>query len=123
MAGFRILLVAIFATIVVYTSTTIANHGLNLFPVFFGDIAKMAWPGQFNLDFSGFLTLSAFWLAWRHHFSPLGIALGVLGFFGGAPVLTVYLFVASFTANGEVDVLLLGPTRAKGHVTSEADAV
>ena len=28
------------------------------------------------------------WLAWRNHFSPFGLALGVLGFFGGAPVLT-----------------------------------
>jgi hypothetical protein len=40
--------------------------------------------------------------------------LGVLGFFGGAPVLTAYLLAASFSSNGDVKVLLLGPVRAKG---------
>ena len=112
MAGFRVLLAAIFATIAVYTSVVVAHHGLGLFPVFFGDIAKMAWPGQFNLDFAGFLALSALWLAWRHHFAPIGLALGVLGFFGGAPVLTAYLFVMSFAVDGDVKRLLLGDTRA-----------
>jgi hypothetical protein len=106
------LLLVIFGTIVVYTAVVVSNHGLNLFPVFFGDIAKMEWPGQFNIDFSGFLTLSAFWLAWRHHFSALGLSLGVLGFFGGAPVLTAYLFIVSFRCSGDAGVLLLGPTRA-----------
>jgi hypothetical protein len=112
MAAFRVLLAAIFATIVVYTSIVIGDHGMGLFPVFFGDIARMGWPGQFNVDFTGFLVLSGLWLAWRHHFSPMGLALGVLGFFGGAPVLTAYLFVASFAARGDVEELLMGSTRA-----------
>lgn len=114
MTAFRILLALIFLVVVSYTVPVVAQHGLNLFPVFFGDIAKLGWPGQFNVDFSGFLTLSGLWLAWRHHFSPAGLALGVLGFFGGAPVLTAYLFVASLRANGDVATLLLGKTRAEG---------
>lgn len=113
MAAFRVVLAVIFVTIVSYTSVVVANHGLDLFPVFFGDIAKMTWPGQFNLDFLGFLTLSGLWLAWRHDFSPFGLALGVLGFFGGAPVLTAYLFVASFAVDGDVSVLLLGASRVE----------
>jgi hypothetical protein len=112
MTAFRVLLVAIFATIVVYTSLVIANHGLGLLSIFLGDMQKMGWPGQFNLDFVGFLLLSGFWLAWRHHFSPLGLALGVFGFFGGAPVLTAYLFITSFTVNGDVRALLMGHHRA-----------
>jgi hypothetical protein len=112
MTAFRVLLVAIFATIVAYTAIVVASHGLGLFAAFFGDIAEMGWPGQFNLDFTGFLALSALWLAWRHHFSPLGLALGVLGFFGGAPVLTAYLLATSFAVNGDVKELLLGSTRA-----------
>lgn len=113
MIGFRALLLAIFGTIVVYTTVVVSNHGLGLLPVFFGDIARMEWPGQFNLDFSGFLTLSAVWLAWRHHFSLPGLGLGVLGFFGGAPVLTAYLFIVSFRCDGDAGVLLLGPERAR----------
>ena len=112
MAAFRGLLATIFVAIAAYTSIVVANHGLGLLPVFFGDIAKMGWPGQFNLDFMGFLALSGFWLAWRHHFSPLGLALGVLGFFGGAPVLTAYLLVTSFAVDGNVKALLLGKVRA-----------
>jgi hypothetical protein len=113
MVGFRILLATIFATIVLYTGFVIASHGINLLPIFFGDIAKIEWPGQFNLDFLGFLVLSAFWLSWRHHFSPSGLLLGLLGLFGGAPVLTAYLFAASIAAHGDVKVLLLGPSRAR----------
>ena len=113
MSAFRSLLVVILGTIVVYTVVVAANHGLGLLPIFFGDIARMEWPGQFNLDFLGFLVLSGFWLAWRHHFSPGGLALGVLGLFGGAPVLTTYLLVASFAVDGDVKALLLGPERAR----------
>jgi hypothetical protein len=39
--------------------------------------------------------------------------LGVLGFVGGAPVLTAYLFVASLQAKGDPAELLLGKTRAQ----------
>ena len=113
MGGFRILLACIFIAIVAYTAVVIANHGMGLLAVFFGDMAKMAWPGQFNLDFMGFLVLSGLWLAWRHHFSPAGLALGVLGLFGGAPLLTAYLFLASRQADGDWARLLLGEERAR----------
>jgi len=112
MNAFRVLLILIISTIAVYTSIVIADHGFNLFPVFFGDMAKMAWPGQFNLDFMCLLLLSGFWLAWRHHFSPAGLALGVLGFLGGAPVLSGYLLIVSLQTNGNVKEMLLGKVRA-----------
>lgn len=69
MTAFRILLVVIFSSIAVYTAPVVLTYGINLFPVFFGDIAEMGWPGQFNLDFMGFLVLSALWTAWRNRFS------------------------------------------------------
>ena len=112
-ASLRILLASIFLVIVAYTVVVIANHGLGLFPIFFGDIGAMAWPGQFNLDFMGFLLLSGFWMAWRHQFSGKGLALGVCGLFLGAPMLTAYLFVASLSCDGDPKALLLGPERAR----------
>ena len=87
MRAFRILLIIMFACIVGYTAIVVVNHGWNLLAVFFGDMAAMTWAGQFNVDFTCFLALSGLWLAWRHHFSPGGLALGVLGFFGGIMVL------------------------------------
>jgi hypothetical protein len=112
MSQFRALLVLIFVVVAAYTLVVVSNHGLGLFSVFFGDIAEMDWPGQFNLDFLGFLTLSACWLAWRNDFTPAGLALGVLGFFLGVPFLTGYLLFASLSADGDPRVLLLGPRRA-----------
>jgi hypothetical protein len=100
------------ATLAAYTAVVISSHGWNLLAVFFGDIAAMAWPGQFNLDFMGFLILSAVWTAWRHHFSPAGLALGVLAFFGGMMFLTVYLLAVSYRTGGNVRALLLGARRA-----------
>ena len=92
-----------------YTAGTITHHGCYLMPEFFNAIEQGAWPGQFNADFLGFLALSGLWLAWRHHFSPIGLASGVLGLFGGTPVLATYLLVASILAQGDMRVLLLGP--------------
>lgn len=109
---FRLFLALFLVTLVGYTSIVIANHGWSLLPVFFGDIAKMGWPGQFNLDFMGFLTLSALWTAWRHNFAPVGLALGLVAAFGGMGFLTIYLLIESFRAKGDVRALLLGPARA-----------
>ena len=114
MNAFRVLLTVLWAAIVGYTAIVIANHGWGLFDIFLGDIAAMAWPGQFNLDFMSLLTLSALWIAWRHQFSPAGILLGVLGFFGGGLMLTTYLFIASFQTRGDARELLLGKVRAAG---------
>lgn len=113
MTAFRLFLIICLVAIVSYTSLTIAHHGMGLLPVFFGDMAAMGWPGQFNLDFMCFLGLSAIWTAWRHHFSPAGLALGVLAFFGGMLFLSLYLLVQSSRCGGDVRVLLLGPDRAK----------
>jgi hypothetical protein len=110
---FRIFLAIYFAVLAGYTGITVSQHGFNLLPVFFGDMAKMGWPGQFNLDFLGFLALSGLWTAWRHHFRPVGIGLGVLAFFGGMAFLSVYLLIESARTRGDMAALLLGPERAR----------
>ena len=74
---FRLFLIAALGVITVYTAVVIANHGLTLFPVFFGDMATMGWAGQFNLDFMFMLALSALWTAWRNGFSASGIPTAV----------------------------------------------
>ena len=80
-------------------------------------MAAMGWPGQFNLDFTSLLTLSALWVAWRHQFSGGGVALGLLAFFGGGMFLTTYLFVVSAQAKGDMKEVLLGKARDR-HVTA-----
>ncbi len=112
---FRVLLIVMFTAVAFYTAVTIANHGPNLLPVFFGDIAKVAWPGQFDLDFMSMLALSAIWVAWRHKFSAAGLGLAVLAFFGGTGFLTAYLLIVSLRANGSMSEILLGQSRADTH--------
>ena len=113
MLAFRVLLALIASTVLVYTGFVISLQGWNFMPVFFRDIVALTWSGQFNLDFSGLLLLAGLWLAWRHRFSPFGIGLGVLPLVAGAPLLSIYLLVASVRARGDMKVLLLGSARAQ----------
>lgn len=114
MLAFRILLASIIAVVLMYTGIVGTTHGWNFMPGFFADILAMTWPGQFNLDFSCLLLLAGLWLGWRHHFSALGIALGLAELLGGAPFLCTYLLVTSLQVKGDVKVLLIGPVRAHG---------
>jgi len=112
MTAFRAFLVAMFVCISVYTAIVVNEYGLTLFSFFFGDLMKLNWPGQFNLDFACMLALSGLWTAWRNEFSGAGLALGVLAFFFGSPFLSVYLFVLLAQSRGDLRVVLLGKARA-----------
>ena len=105
---FRVLLITMFTAVALYTGVTIANHGPNLLPVFFGDIGKFAWPGQFDLDFICMLATAALWVAWRNQFSPGGLGLAAVAVFGGTPFLSAYLLVISLRAQGGMSEVLLG---------------
>lgn len=113
MALFRLFLITFLLILFAYTSVTVANHGLNLLPIFFGDMAKMEWPGQFNLDFFGFLLLSGIWTAWRNHFSAAGLAMAVVAVLFGMSFLTIYLLYLISRTNGDIRVIMLGEQRAR----------
>jgi hypothetical protein len=104
--------VAIFLVIAGYTLVVITTHGWDLLPVFFGDMTKMQWPGQFNLDFMCMLLLAGLWVSWRHQFSVAGVLLGLAAVFGGALFMSAYLLVESYRAKGESRTLILGAARA-----------
>ena len=111
MMGFRVLMIAMLGALLVFTGLVIDAHGWGLMAIFFGDIAKMGWPGQFDLDFLFMLTLSALWVAWRHAFSAAGLGLALLALFGGTGFLTVYLFAVSLSAEGGMKEILIGKSR------------
>ena len=108
MMYFRIILIALIVWIYAYTGITIANHGWNLMPIFFGDMMAMSWPGQFNADFMCFLILASIWVSWRNRFSAIGIALGVCQLFLGISFLAPYLLFLTYKANGDMKVILIG---------------
>ena len=109
MSAFRTLLIVMWVVVMAYTAVVVAHHSMGLLCIFFGDIATMTWPGQFNLDFLCMLTLSGLWVAWRHRFSAAGIGLGVLALFGGIVFLSAYLLVMSWRTDGDIEQILLGP--------------
>jgi hypothetical protein len=113
MAAFRLGLIAFWLVLLVYTVIVISNHGMGLLPIFFGDIAAMKWPGQFNLDFMGFLLLSGLWTAWRNGFSGPGLALGVVAILGGIGFLAPYLLYLTYQTNGDPKAMLLGVNAAR----------
>ncbi len=113
MNSFRLFLAAFLAVLVIYTFAVIANHGMDLFSVFIGDMEGISWAGQFNLDFTGFLLLSGIWTAWRNHFTQTAFALSLLAFFGGMLFLGIYLLYLSYAEQGDAKRMLLGRERAR----------
>ena len=114
MRAFQALLVIMFVVMSAYTGVVMAAHGPDLLSVFFGDMSRLTWPGQFNLDFMFMLAFSAIWVAWRHRFSAGGLGLALLAFFLGSSFLCVYLLIVSTQAKGSVREILLGRARAEG---------
>ncbi|MDR3499893.1 MAG: hypothetical protein P4L72_11785 [Parvibaculum sp.] len=114
MIALRVYLAVLLAAVIFYTGIVGVQYGWNLLPIFLSEIAALTWQGQFNLDFMCLLSLSGLWMAWRHGFSLSGIALGILGFFGGIVVLAAYLLFAAAEAKGDMKVLLLGKARSGG---------
>ncbi len=111
---FPSLLFTMLAVLLCYTGIVIATHGLNLLPVFFGDMAKMAWPGQFNLDFLTMLTLSASWTVWRNGFTANAWILAVAAFFLGGVFLTAYLLWLYRKHDGDWTTIIVGEHGVKG---------
>lgn len=112
-SGLKLVLIIMFAVVSFYTFRVANSDGINLFSIFFSDIQAVSWPGQFNLDFLCILLLTGLWVAWRHEFSSLGIALGLAATVGGIVFLSVYLLVTIARSKDDVYRLLLGDIRAK----------
>lgn len=110
--SFRIFLVMFWLVLIGYTLVVTVNHGLILFAVFFGDMASMGWPGQFNVDFMGFLLLSAIWVLWRNQFRPSCYPLAFLAAVGGMSFLPIYLLYLGHQTDGDMGRILLGDERA-----------
>ena len=105
---FYLFLMVLWGALVFYTGYVAADQGLNLFAVFFGDMASWTWAGHFNLDFSMLLFLSASWTFWRSGFSATGFVLAAIAFVGGAAFLLPYLTYLSWKHDGNTAAALLG---------------
>ena len=114
MRSWSVIAIVLWLALLGYTGIVMANHGPNLLPVFFGDMAQLGWPGQFNFDFMLMLFVSASWTAWRSGFGAKGLAMGMAAFFLGASFLLVYLVYLIRCHGGDMNAVLLG-AHDKGH--------
>jgi hypothetical protein len=108
MTGFRLYLILAWTGLIALTAFVIGRDGLDLFPVFFGDIAAGHWPGQFNADFLSLLALSALWTGWRNGWTPTGWVLAVMVFLLGGAFLMAYLLILLHLEKGDLRRVLLG---------------
>ena len=108
MRPFYLFLMVLWGALAFYTAYVIETHGLNLFAVFFGEMSRWNWSGQFNLDFMIMLFLSASWTAWRNRFTIRGVSLALVAFLGGAGFLLPYLTYLAWKCNGDTKLILVG---------------
>ncbi|MFI5735018.1 hypothetical protein ACIA49_33205 [Kribbella sp. NPDC051587] len=109
MLVFRSTLVVAWVAIVAVTVNALTTLGLSDGQLFVTDFSN-AWRAQFNGDFVLHLLLVMAWIAYREKTFPrVLLALPVVL---GTVYLLPYIFIATFTAKGRFDMLLLG-RRAK----------
>lgn len=113
MGNIRLVSALMLLVIVVYTAFVVMDHGLNFIPEYIGNIVAMNWAGQFQVDFSFYLILSALWVAWRHAFSGAGIALALCALCGGMLFFAAYLLVTALREKGDVRAFVVGRAGAR----------
>lgn len=105
---FKTLLVFQSIMLLVYTFFTFKTEGADIFSIFIINIKSLTWNGQFNLDFSCYLLLSAIWITWRNKFSLSSFFIGIVAMIVGIMVFAPYLFWLLTIEKGNLKRVLIG---------------
>jgi hypothetical protein len=105
---FKTLLIIQAIGVAVYTTIVFQTQGPDLLSVFINNITSLNWSGQFNLDFSCYLTLSGLWLMWRDRFATKSIILGIVAMILGIIVFAPCLLWLTFSEKGNIKRVLIG---------------
>jgi len=95
-------------SLLAYTILAFNNEGANLFSVFLSNIQSLNWSGQFNLDFSCYLILSALWIMWRNNFTLVSIITGIIAMIMGIIVFAPYLLYLLIKEHSNLKKILIG---------------
>lgn len=102
------LLIAQTIAILCYTFFSFQTEGANLFQVFVANMTALNWSGQFNLDFSCYLTLSGLWIMWRNQFNVTSILLGIITMILGIMLFAPYLLYLLTIEKGDIKKVIIG---------------
>jgi hypothetical protein len=94
--------------VLVYTIYAVKNEGWDLFQIFTTNMMSLNWNGQFNLDFSCYLTLSGIWIMWRNKFTISSVFMGIVAMIMGIIVFAPYLLYLLIVEKGNIKKVLLG---------------
>lgn len=104
----KVLLFSLTITVLVYTIFAFQKDGAVLFQIFFSNLKSLNWNGQFNLDFSCYLTLSGLWIMWRNKFSSNSIVFGLVAMILGIVVFAPYILYLLKKENGDLKKVFIG---------------
>ncbi|MXS69999.1 hypothetical protein GSF70_02060 [Flavobacteriaceae bacterium W22] len=104
----KVLLALQALAVLVYTILVFQKEGADLLSVFIANIKNIDWNGQFNLDFSSYLTLSALWIMWRNHFSGSSIVIAIIAGVIGIIVFAPYVLLLLIKEKGDLKKVLVG---------------
>jgi hypothetical protein len=96
------------AALVIYTVYAVKHEGWSLFRVLTDSIFALNWAGQFNLDFSCYLTLSGLWILWRNKFSWTSVIMAIIAMIMGIMVFAPYLLYLLSVEKGDLKKVLVG---------------
>lgn len=105
---FKTLLIVQAVGLLVYTFFAFQAEGANLFGIFLNNIKSLTWNGQFNLDFSCYLLLSALWIMWRNKFTASSFIIAIVGMIIGIMIFAPYLFWLLMKEKGDLKRVLVG---------------
>lgn len=108
---FRILIIAAWAFFAFLTANALAQKGLAGMQIFTADPGE-PWRFQFDIDFACHMLLSWAWFLYREPSRLVSLLCIIASFAFGSLFTLLYVLAATFTAKGDVRVLLLGPKPA-----------
>lgn len=94
--------------LVAYTVYVSQTKGWELLTIFTQNITSLDWNGQFNLDFSSYLTLSALWIVWRNQYTLKSILIGLACMIIGIMLFAPYLLYLITIEKGDLKRVLIG---------------
>jgi hypothetical protein len=98
------------STVLIYVMTLLASssQGINWPAVALNDLMALDWRSQFDTDFLVYLFIGATWVTWREGFTLKGHVFAFLSVFLGGMFSFLYLLFATYQANGDPKIMLLG---------------